>query len=63
MPNILYCADGSPVVRAVYLTIAALDIPVERKHVDLQKGEHLTPEYLKVRNLKLVFLCKEICFG
>lgn len=48
--------DMSPPVRAVLLTAKAIGVELEHIQVDLSKGEHLTPEYLKVCNrLKLYF--------
>ncbi|XP_001361309.3 glutathione S-transferase 1 [Drosophila pseudoobscura] len=44
---ILYGIDMSPCVRAVQLTLKALELPYEYKEVDLQSGEHLREEFLK----------------
>ncbi|KAH8254797.1 hypothetical protein KR032_012231 [Drosophila birchii] len=44
---ILYGIDMSPCVRAVKLTLKALDLDYEYKEMNLQKGEHLTEEFLK----------------
>lgn len=48
MPIDLYCLTGSPPCAAVLLTANIIGIDVNIKNVDLQKGEHLTPEFLKV---------------
>ncbi|KAH8279048.1 hypothetical protein KR026_000138 [Drosophila bipectinata] len=45
---VLYGADLSPCVRAVKLTFKALDLDFEFKEVNMEKGEHLTEEYLKM---------------
>lgn len=50
----LYYAQVSPAARSTLLTIGALDLDVELIPVNLMAGEHLTPQYLKVR----VFLRK-----
>jgi len=44
----LYMIDVSPPVRSVLLTAEALGITLEHVVLDLAKGEHLTPEYLKL---------------
>ncbi|KAF2894317.1 hypothetical protein ILUMI_11855 [Ignelater luminosus] len=44
----LYMIDPSPPVRSVLLTAKALGITLDLIRVDLSKGEHLTPEYLKL---------------
>ncbi|XP_033154151.1 glutathione S-transferase 1-like [Drosophila mauritiana] len=44
---VLYGADLSPCVRAVKLTLKALNLDYEYKEVNLQAGEHLSEEYLK----------------
>lgn len=47
MPKLtLYGIDPSPPVRAVKLTLAALNLPYEYKIVNLLEREHLTKEYL-----------------
>lgn len=43
-----YYLPGSAPCRAVMLTAKALGINLNLKHCDLMKGEHLTPEFLKV---------------
>ncbi|XP_013108646.1 glutathione S-transferase 1 [Stomoxys calcitrans] len=45
---ILYMATLSPPSRAVMLTAKALDLDLEYKHINLLKGEHLTPEFIKM---------------
>lgn len=45
---ILYYLSGSTPVRSVYLVARALNIELERRYLDLFKGEHMTPEFLKV---------------
>ncbi|KAH8290449.1 hypothetical protein KR054_003130 [Drosophila jambulina] len=44
---VLYGVDMSPCVRAVKLTLKALDLDYEYKEMNLQEGEHLTEEFLK----------------
>ncbi|XP_065338052.1 LOW QUALITY PROTEIN: uncharacterized protein LOC135938363 [Cloeon dipterum] len=48
MPLVLYCYDGSPSNRAVYMCLKALGLEVIKKPVDLFKGEQLKPEFLKM---------------
>lgn len=45
---ILYYLNGSPPVRSVFLVARALNIELDRRYLDLFKGEHMTPEFLKV---------------
>ncbi|XP_017014974.3 glutathione S-transferase 1-like [Drosophila takahashii] len=44
---VLYGTDLSPCVRAVKLTLKALELDYEFKEVNLQAGEHLSEDYLK----------------
>nr|XP_017014772.2 glutathione S-transferase 1-like [Drosophila takahashii] len=44
---VLYGTDLSPCVRAVKLTLKALNLDYEFKEVNLQKGEHLQEDFLK----------------
>lgn len=44
----LYYTQNSPPSRTVLLVAKALGIELVLKSVDLEKGEHLTPEFLKV---------------
>nr|XP_017014975.2 glutathione S-transferase 1-like [Drosophila takahashii] len=44
---VLYGTDFSPCVRSVRLTLKALNLDYEFKEVNLQKGEHISEEYLK----------------
>lgn len=46
-PN-LYIMKPSPAVRAVLITAKAIGVDLNLKVLDFMKGEHLTPEYLKV---------------
>lgn len=48
-----YYVPGSAPCRAVQLAAAQLGVPLNLKHTDLMKGEHLTPEFLKV-NIQLI---------
>lgn len=48
MKPILYYDDRSPPVRSILLLIKALNIDLEYQFVDLFKGKHLDPEFLKV---------------
>ncbi|XP_017025003.1 glutathione S-transferase 1-like [Drosophila kikkawai] len=45
---VLYGVDMSPCVRAVKLTLKALDLEYEYKEVNMQEGEHLKEAYLKM---------------
>ncbi|KAH8313918.1 hypothetical protein KR067_011769 [Drosophila pandora] len=45
---VLYGADLSPCVRTVKLVLKALEVDYEFKEVNMQKGEHLSEEYLKM---------------
>lgn len=44
----LYYVPGSAPCRAVQLAAAQLDVPLNLKYTDLMKGEHMTPEFLKL---------------
>lgn len=46
---ILYFTATSPPSRGAMLACKALGVEFEFKEVDLSKGEHLTPEFLKVQ--------------
>eukprot|EP00095_Tigriopus_kingsejongensis_P001406 maker-scaffold229_size244821-snap-gene-1.17 protein:Tk01406 transcript:maker-scaffold229_size244821-snap-gene-1.17-mRNA-1 annotation:"glutathione s-transferase delta-epsilon 2" len=48
MPIELYGMDASAPFRIVYMTLEALDIPYEIKTVNLQEGDHMKPEYVKM---------------
>lgn len=48
MPVDLYYAPGSAPCRAVLLAAKAIGIDLNLKLTDLFKGEHLTPEFIKV---------------
>ncbi|XP_043066791.1 glutathione S-transferase 1-1-like [Drosophila bipectinata] len=50
----LYGIDGSPPVRSVILTLRALGLDFEYKVVNLQAGEQLKPEFLKLNPLHTV---------
>ena len=43
-----YYTDLSPPCRATLLTAKALEINLNKKFVDLSKGEHKTPEYAAI---------------
>lgn len=49
MPMDLYYVPGSAPCRAVLLTARALNLNLNLKLVDLHHGDHLKPEFLKVR--------------
>lgn len=40
----------SPASRAVVLVANAINIDLDLREIDISRGEHLTPEFLKVRN-------------
>ena len=44
-----YHVPGSAPCRAVRLAAAAIGVDLNLKFCDLMKGEHLKPEYLKVK--------------
>lgn len=48
MPIDCYYIPGSAPCRAVLLTAKVLGVPLNLKQTDLMKGEHLTPEFLKL---------------
>lgn len=48
MPIDLYYVPGSAPCRAVLLAAKALGVDLNLKYTDLMKGEHLTPEFVKV---------------
>lgn len=48
MPIDFYYLPGSAPCRAVLLTAKVLDIPLNLKLTELMKGEHLTPEFVKL---------------
>ncbi|KAJ8979581.1 hypothetical protein NQ317_019156 [Molorchus minor] len=54
MAPIIYGSSFSPPVRSVYLTAKALGIELELKEVNTFKGDHLTPEYLKLNPLHTI---------
>nr|QBQ34530.1 glutathione S-transferase GST-7 [Diaphorina citri] len=43
-----YYVPGSAPCRAVQLAAAQIGVPLNLKHTDLMKGEHLTPEFLRL---------------
>ena len=45
----VYGILGSPPVRAVLLVCKALDVEYDFKLINTLRGDHLTPEFLKVR--------------
>lgn len=47
---ILYSAELSPAVRSVWLTARAMNLELENRTVNLMAREHLSPDFLKVRN-------------
>lgn len=47
----LYYSELSAPARSVLVTAAAIGLELEKQEVDLSKGEHLTPEFLKVNIL------------
>lgn len=55
MPKIvLYGVDPSPPVRACLMTLRALNVEFEYKVVNLQAGEHMKPEFMKMNPLHTV---------
>lgn len=49
---ILYYIDWSPPSRAVQLTAKTLGVDLEIKIISLLDGDHLKPEFLKVKQNK-----------
>lgn len=49
MPPVLYMVFPSPPVRAVLLTASAIGLEMEYREINLMNGEHLHPEFLRVR--------------
>lgn len=50
----LYMNISSPAVRATLMTIKALNLNVVLKEINLMKGEHYQPEFLKKNPLHTV---------
>lgn len=48
----LYMYETSLCARSVLITAAALGIEIEKKIVDMAKGENRSPEFLKVKKEK-----------
>jgi len=48
MPIDIYTEDGSPPCRAVAITKNLLGIKCNLKYIDMSKGEHLSPSYIKL---------------
>lgn len=47
----LYYVPGSAPCRTVLLAAKALGVDLNLKYLDLMKGEHLTPEFIKVSKI------------
>lgn len=45
----LYMSKTSPAVRSVLFTVKALGISLEYINLDMKQGEHLKPDFIKVR--------------
>lgn len=58
---ILYSAELSPAVRGVWLTARAMNLELENRTVNLMAGEHLKPDFLKVRNRFAIRNVQKIC--
>lgn len=56
MPIDLYYVPGSAPCRAVLLAAKAIGVDLNLKHLDLMKGEHLTPDFIKVFILIRLFI-------
>lgn len=48
MPIDLYYVPGSAPCRTVLLAAKAVGVDLNLKYTDLMKGEHLSPEFIKV---------------
>ena len=44
----LYMFHGSPPARAVLITARAIGLDLNKIEINVMKGEHLKPEYLRV---------------
>lgn len=44
----LYLVERSPPVRSVLIVADAIGLELEKQELDMENGEHLTPEFLKV---------------
>lgn len=53
----LYYTPLSPPSRTILTVAEAIGLDLEKKNVDLFKGEHLTPEYTKVKQKILMVKC------
>lgn len=53
MPIDFYYTPGSPPCRSVLLTAKALGLELNLKTLDLHHGEHMKPEFIKVRFRKI----------
>lgn len=53
----LYYMPVSPASRAVVLVAKAIDIDLDLREIDISRGEHMTPEYLKVSNYISCSIC------
>ena len=59
-PIKFFYVPGSPPCRGVLLTAAALNIDMDMKILNLMKGEHMTPEFIKVHTLNVSFTKKKL---
>lgn len=48
---IVYYTITSPPSRSTLLTAAAIGLDLDIRNIDFMMGEHLAPEFLKVRNI------------
>lgn len=48
MAPVLYMVHPSPPVRAVRITAKAIGLKLEEREINLNNGDHLKPEFLKV---------------
>ena len=55
MPIDFYHAEGSPPCGLVEMVAEAIDLELNYKAIDFKGGEHLKPEFLKV---KLIWIIK-----
>lgn len=46
----------SPASRSVVLVANAINLDLDLREIDISRAEHLTPEFLKVRNHTLLYL-------
>lgn len=54
MAPILYTFECSPPCRAVMMLAKAIEVPLDIKILDMEKFEHLHPDFIKVNPTKQI---------